>query len=591
MLLHRNLTLICPALIANVLLLAACSPPVEKPSYRGIPETPVAKSFVLQVKRESAETALTHAEIKAKSQSVAQTVGCNVDGIDPIAWEDDVVPATLASSYHLTLKDCELSPDKLESTLQAFSEENFVAGIEAEAIVKASVAENDPGKSKETHLGAVARDAACDAVLAGGKEIVVAVIDSGVDADHPDLLPNFKRDASGNVVGANFVGKGSSGRPDSNWDDQNGHGTHVAGIIAAASNNKIGVSGVAGCANVKIMPVRVMGAGGSGSSMEIDRGIQWAMAHGANVINLSLGSNVSFRSPRASHPNALYEEAAARGVVVFAASGNDGITLGKSSRGYVYSYPASYDRVISVAALDAKNRLASFSNRGETVDIAAPGVNILSTYMGGGYQYLSGTSMACPVAAGVFALASSISHPRDKVSAAVAEASVTQAVVERNLSSRDVMSGGIINTESLVTLLSSSKGPAPIAAEPGDRDTLPPESNPSGEADPAPLTDAPTDSMGFRGLTNGMRWTNARMISVQNWPEDQTAEVRLYWVTARNPNPYSFATLNRDNLSVDGRVVSTDGTYLLYGHGRLVAEAVGANGQSLGTSEVEVLGL
>lgn len=567
----------------SVLMLAACSKAPDQPSYRGLPSEPVAKSFKIQVKSLGATEGQDLSDLTGKLQNSASKVGCAVESVQPIAWEAGAVSEELSQSYHVALKDCELDKAGTDKALVAFSEESFVAAAEAEAVVRVTFSENDQGKTQQTYLPQISRDDVCDLLPADAPEIIVAVVDSGVERDHPDLVDTFARDQSGTIIGANFVGKGSRGAPDSNWDDQNGHGTHVSGIIAATGNNQIGVTGVASCAKVKIMPVRVMDANGAGSSLEIDRGIQWAMAHGADIINLSLGSNVSFRRPQSSHPNALYEEAAARGVTVFAAAGNENLTLGQNGNTYVYSYPASYDHVISVAATDSRGRLANFSNRGETVDIAAPGVDILSTYPGKTYRRESGTSMASPVAAGAYALALAASRTKAKPSAESVENALLQAVATETFAAEDVSSSGVINIKTLVGIIGQPNASEPELTPNAPVEAAPEEEQPTEEVKPAAMT--------FVGLSEGMTWEKGRTITIQGWPEGKTARIYLYWLTANQSNPSSFVRLDRNNLSNDGLSVTTTSAYRLYGEGKLIAEAVDAEGNSLGTSEISIRGL
>ncbi|MES2745070.1 MAG: S8 family peptidase [Bdellovibrionota bacterium] len=571
----------------SILLLSACSKAPERGSYRGLPSEPVLKSFKIQMKSTAEGKDHDLSDLTLKLQNSAQKVGCAVDSVAPITWEAGAVSSELSQSYHVALKDCDLDKDSTDQALLSFSEEDFVEAAEAEAVIRLNVAENDQGKAQQTYLSQISRDEVCDLLPADAPQIIVAVIDSGVEVDHPDLINAFARDSDGQVIGANFVGKGSRLAPDSNWGDQNGHGTHVAGIVAATSNNKIGITGVAGCANVRIMPVRVMGANGSGSSLEIDRGVQWAMAHGADIINLSLGSNVSFRRAQASHPNPLYTEAAARGVMVFAAAGNESLTLGQNQNAYVYSYPASYDHVISVAALDSKGNLARFSNRGETVDIAAPGVEILSTYMGKGYRRESGTSMASPVAAGAYALALSASRQKARPSSSEVEDALILAVDRKNLDTEDVLSAGVMNVKTLVGIIAQ---PNPTEAEltPNSPVEMPEEVNEGPEQE---LSPPKIQAMNFAGLTEGMNWARAQTISVEGWPKGKAARIYLYWVTAKNPTPTSFVILNRSHLSEDGLSVTTTSAYKLYGEGKLVAEAVDAEGDRLSVSEIAIQGL
>ncbi len=210
---------------------------------------------------------------------------------------------------------------------------------------------------------------------------VVAVVDTGVDGTHPDLDHVL-------VPGTDLVAGGSVAT------DPNGHGSHVAGIVGAEVGNGVGVEGL--LSGVAVMPVRVLGADGSGSTATVAKGVVWAVDHGADVVNLSLGGDASDPTLRAA-----VEYAEDRDVVVVAATGND------ATRGNPVTYPAAYPSVLAVAATDSASRRASFSGYGPHVDVAAPGVGVLSTVPGGGYAAFSGTSMAAPYAAAVVAAVAS----------------------------------------------------------------------------------------------------------------------------------------------------------------------------------------
>ncbi|GAA2583618.1 hypothetical protein GCM10010435_71760 [Winogradskya consettensis] len=213
-----------------------------------------------------------------------------------------------------------------------------------------------------------------------GSGVVVAVIDTGVDATHPDLAGHI-------LPGIDYVA-GTTGAS----IDPNGHGTHVAGTIAAITGNDVGISAVA--PDARIMPIRALGADGSGNMADVAKGIVYAADHGADIINMSLGADEEITAMT----NAI-TYARGKGVTVVAAAGNDG------ENGSPVNYPGADPGVIAVAATDSSDQVAPFSNRGSYVDIAAPGVQILSTYpTGSGYATDSGTSMATPHVAAVAAL-------------------------------------------------------------------------------------------------------------------------------------------------------------------------------------------
>ncbi|SDC11185.1 S8 family peptidase [Shouchella lonarensis] len=212
--------------------------------------------------------------------------------------------------------------------------------------------------------------------FSNGKNTTIAIIDTGVDPRHPDLRGKL-------VDGYNAI------HDNSDFHDENGHGTHVAGIAAAMTNNVEGIAGVSW--ESKIMPIKALDADGEGSSYSVARAIYWAVDHGADIINLSLGDY--------EQANILYEAiqyAYANDIVLISASGNDNDDA--------LMYPAAYPEVITVAAVDENRNRAFFSNYGTHVDVAAPGEHIASTYLDQQYVVLSGTSMAAPHVAGLAAL-------------------------------------------------------------------------------------------------------------------------------------------------------------------------------------------
>jgi thermitase len=242
-----------------------------------------------------------------------------------------------------------------------------------------AVAPNDPAWAQEWGLAQVEAPGAW-ALARTTRRVVVAVVDSGVDPNQPDLQGAL-------VPGADFADDTGS------TADQFGHGTMVAGVIAARGDNGKGVAGA--CWSCLIMPVKVLNANGSGTALDIARGIRFAAEHGANVINMSFVLSAPDGTVEAA---ITYAEEL--GVLVVAAAGNSG--------GAETTYPASYPGVLSVAATDPGDQPYSWSTRGPWVTLAAPGCTI-STALGGGIAPFCGTSAAAPLVAGLAALAYSTS--------------------------------------------------------------------------------------------------------------------------------------------------------------------------------------
>jgi len=220
----------------------------------------------------------------------------------------------------------------------------------------------------------------------GSPDVVVAVVDTGYELTHPDLqgVP---------VVDPYNARNGTTG-----VKDGYGHGTHVAGTIAAATNNAIGVAGVA--PGVTIMPVKVLDSNGYGYWSDFLEGVDWAVAHGADIVNMSLGSGLSAAQVAAFQPT--FTAAWNAGTMVIAAAGNN-------SNDTPF-YPASFANVISVSATNNSDTKANFSNFGPMVDVSAPGVGITSAFKDGTYRTMGGTSMATPHVVGLAALIRTI-HP------------------------------------------------------------------------------------------------------------------------------------------------------------------------------------
>jgi len=256
-----------------------------------------------------------------------------------------------------------------------------VARVDADALAHALGKPSPPPPPQQLPWGVNRIDAEWTWATYRGAQVKVAVIDTGIDQDHPDLVANI-------AGGVNFVSRPWWRPADpSLWDDKSGHGTHVAGIIGAV-DNAIGVIGVA--PDVRLYGVRVLDKNGSGYISDIVAGVDWAVANGMDIANLSLGTDSDVQSLHDACDNA-----AAAGLLIVAAAGNDGKDV---------DYPGAYSSVIAVAATDINDLVASWSSPGPQVYVAAPGVSVRSTWKGGGYATASGTSMAAPHVAGTLAL-------------------------------------------------------------------------------------------------------------------------------------------------------------------------------------------
>ena len=326
-------------------------------------------------------------------QSIAQNNGEQTENRKIIVWkkgvENKVKEEIIAGSRVLKHKDLSILdasvvflPDK--TTEKFLKNHPDILRVDDDVIVEALALKDSARESgsKNNKVGQLAQ------VLPWGidridaeklwssnitpDKIRVAVIDTGISNTHPDLTPNVKG-------GYNAISSRKS------WNDDNGHGSHVAGIIAAL-NNSIGTVGVG--PNIDLYAVKVLDRNGSGRLSDVIEGIQWAVVKNVQVINMSLGTASDIQS---FHDAVIAAESA--GVVVVAAAGN---SVGSDA----VIFPAAYPEVIAVSATDVNDNLASWSSRGPEVDLAAPGVSVYSTYKGAGYATLSGTSMAAPHVAG-----------------------------------------------------------------------------------------------------------------------------------------------------------------------------------------------
>lgn len=294
-----------------------------------------------------------------------------------------------------------------------------------------------------------------------GAAVPIAVIDTGVFADHPDL--------AGRVLpGYNAINETA----DSN--DDNGHGTAVAGLIAASTDNGIGVAGM--CWGCNIMPVKALNAQGGGNDAGVARGVRWAVDNGARIINMSLGGSGDSRLLREAIDYAL-----ARNVLVVASSGNE------RSEGNAPNYPAAYPEVVAVGATGNTDVVTGFSNTGDYVDLTAPGVGLWTTLVDGGYGPPNGTSFASPYVAGAAGLVWTVRGDLGYQDVACILAASTD---DKGAPGKDVEYGwGRLNALRALQLAQAYQG-CPLNQTPPP-EPAPPEPAPAPPEQPAPPEPAP----------------------------------------------------------------------------------------------------
>jgi serine protease len=362
-----------------------------------------------------------------------------IDGVDSLS---DAEVADLGAELGVTLVPTDLeedtrvelaetSPSLVQRLIDRLRGDSRVEHVEPLAWVRAFHTPDDPLFEKQWHMDRIGMRSAWG--FTSGRGVVVAVVDTGVACeDHGPFRKGTDLNTTECVGGWNFVANNTHAN-----DDQ-GHGSHVAGTIAQSTGNGVGASGVA--FNAALMPVKVLNSRGSGTTADVADGIRWAGEHGADVINLSLGG------PRdAKVLQDAVKSARANGAVVVAAAGNSGGSVG---------YPGGTDGVIGVSATGPDDKLAQFSSRGKQIDIAAPGVDVIQqTICNGGvggcerFPGFSGTSMASPHVAGAAALV--MSQGVTDVDAVESALKGAARVVDDSETGKKLYGAGILDAESL----------------------------------------------------------------------------------------------------------------------------------------------
>jgi thermitase len=404
----------------------AASGPIADPALRGGPTDQIIVSFASNAS-EAAIDALNRSEAVTQVEAIP-ALGLRVLRVPP--GQD---PAVVAARY-------------ARNALVQFAEVN--------ALVSPEVIPNDPYYSEGWHLPKIEAPAAWDTARANG--VMITICDTGILGSHPDLVGVLRADLGWNSV------DGSN-----NWAPIMGHGTLVAGAAAAATNNGIGVSGVAWGAS--IVPVRISNrTDGAAFISDAAKCVQYGADVGARVIN------ISYRMAGAQSLDTAGAYARNKGAVTLVAAGNDGIDPG---------WP-NYAGFLAVSATTSSDGRASWSNYGSFVDVAAPGVSIVTTTDNGWYAYASGTSLASPVAAGVLAL---IFGSNPGISAAAAEGRLLSTADDLGPAGWDPYFGaGRVNARKAVSSGSTTPTPTPTA-------TPTPVLQPTATATPFPTaTPSPT---------------------------------------------------------------------------------------------------
>lgn len=314
-----------------------------------------------------------------------------------------------------------------EKIIKEIKKDDSVVHVESNLKHKLSAAPNDPGYSKQWGLTTIKAEQAWSDIPAAKKAVTVAVIDSGAELSHSDLQGRI---SSG---GYNFI------LENDHIYDVNGHGTAVAGVIAAKTNNKLGIAGVAGTVDVRILPLQVANYAGEIYISDVISAIDYAIAEGVDVINLSLGS-----TDYSAIENKAVQRAIQAGIIVVASAGNSGNSD--------YSYPASYDNVISVGAINSSEQIADFSTYNDRVSLVAPGVAIYSCSLNNTYASLNGTSFSAPMVTGIAAVLRTV-----QPSLAVSEVKdiLEESAQDRGKAGRDNIYGyGIADMEGAVKQVS-----------------------------------------------------------------------------------------------------------------------------------------
>lgn len=417
-----------------------------------------------------------------------------------VQYKPGVDTDSLAKTYedHAAVEESEITklradvvkvPPPLEDDLiKKLEQDPRVETVERDQVATIDATPNDQYYSKQWAWPKMSVDKLWD-TSTGSESIIIAEIDSGVAAGHEDLKGRF-------ITGYDFVNN------DNDPTDDNGHGTAVAGILGATTNNGIGVAGA--CWKCKIMPLKGIGSDGTGVTSTLSKAITYAVDHGASLISMSISSE-----GESSVLKSAVDYAASKGVQMITSAGNTGVSTPR--------YPASYSSVISVANTDQNDVLSKSSTYGQTVAVAAPGQEFATTdwKTPNGYTYWSGTSFSTPATAGTYAVLKS-AFPK----ATVAE--LREAITKNVDTCCDgKIAGGRVNATKALAYL-QSKYPTGTTPTPTPPTPTPPTPTPP---TPPPSTPPPSPGSGGKGDVNKDGKVNLTDLSVllSNWGKAYTA--------------------------------------------------------------------
>jgi thermitase len=375
----------------------------------------------------------------------------------------------------LNLHIVRLPEHALSAALNGLRHNPNIEFAEPDAFLAPDAVPNDPYYGSEWHLTNIKASAAWNSTV-GSSSVIIAILDTGVDSSHPDLAGKL-------VAGWNCYDNNS------NTSDVYGHGTAVAGTAAAASNNGLGMAGVAW--NCRIMPVRISDSTGYAMYSTVAKGLTWAADNGARVANISYAAS----SSTAVKSAAQYFQG--KGGVVAVSSGNEG----------AFSTEVDNPYVLTVSATDSADIVASWSNTGNHIDLAAPGVSILTTTRGGGYAYWNGTSFSAPVVAGVAAL---VISAKPSLTGPDVQKIVKTATDDIGSAGFDTSSGtGRVNAEKAVALALATT-PTPVT-----------------QPTPVPTSDTTAPTVTITSPANGGTIPSTGGISVTVNAADNVAVVKM----------------------------------------------------------------